>query len=363
MNELVASTGGIISVSQVAADAYDSRKGILAERVNQALLARNDLASLIGGNDSIELMFENHRNHVLFMTAVFHLNAFRLLASGIPWVYKTYSQHGFSFAYFPVALAAWKQAIAQELPAEIAAEIIPVYDWVIARHEKMVALVSQISGKSSDMDNKARIFLDNLLHMDLSAAIEQGERNIRARKDLSLFYRDTVQPAMYEVGARWASGEISVAEEHMASALAQTVVAHMQVKTPAAMARRGKALITAATNEQHELGARMTAHVFESDGWEITFLGANMPLADLTHMARKLLPRFIGISIAMPYHLHHARRIIDALKNDSELNQIKILAGGLVFANFPEAADYLPGAEVVSDLEAAVLVARKWADE
>ena len=204
------------------------------------------------------------------------------------------------------------------------------------------------------------MFLDNLLKKNLSAAIEMGEQNIRAKTDLSLFYRDTIQPAMYEVGDRWASGDLSVADEHMASALAQTVVANMQVKTPPASTSRGKAIITAATNEQHELGARMTAHVFEADGWEVTFLGANMPMADLTRMARQLSPRFIGISLAMPYHLHHVKRIIDTFKGDAALKQIDILVGGQVFATFPEAAAYLPEAAVVSDLEEAALMARKW---
>ncbi|PKL38623.1 MAG: hypothetical protein CVV41_22485 [Candidatus Riflebacteria bacterium HGW-Riflebacteria-1] len=361
MDKFLARTAGMAPVSRAAAEAYDSRKGLLAERVNQSLLARPDLAQIIGSTDAIELMQDNHRNHALFLTTVLHLNAFRLLASVVPWVYRTYHQHGFSFSYFPVALNAWKQAVEKELPPAAAADIVPVYDWMLAEHQNVIDLVSKLSAeKGVAMTGNAEGFLKSLLKQDLPDVIGLGEKNLNPGAALRLFYRDTMRPAMYEVGSRWARGEISVAEEHLATALAQTVVANMQARSAASSGKRGRAIITAATNEQHDLGARMVAHAFETDDWEVIYLGANMPLSDLTHMARRTMPRFVGISLAMPYHLHHVKRIIDTFKSDGELAQIKILVGGLVFAVFPEAAACLPGALIVSDLEEALDLARGW---
>jgi methanogenic corrinoid protein MtbC1 len=362
MQKLLETAAKLAPVTREAAEAYDARKGLLAERVNQSLLARADLAEIIGSTDATELMQDNHRNHAMFLTTVLHLNAFRLLASVIPWVYRTYHQHGFSFSYFPIALNAWKQAVEKELPPAAAADIVPVYDWMLTEHQNVTDLVSSLTvGKDGAMTAKAEGFLDSMLKQDLSDAIDLGEKNLNPGTSLRLFYRDTIRPAMYEVGARWSRGEISVAEEHMATALAQTVVANLQARSPASSGKRGRAIITAATNEQHELGARMVAHAFETDNWEVIYLGANMPLSDLTHMARRISPRFIGISLAMPYHLHHVKRIIDTFKSDTALAQIKIIVGGLVFAVFPEAAACLPGALIVSDLEEALDLARRWA--
>ncbi|PKL49141.1 MAG: hypothetical protein CVV42_07345 [Candidatus Riflebacteria bacterium HGW-Riflebacteria-2] len=362
MEKFLATTDCLAKISRTAAEAYDARKGLLAERVNQSLLTRPDLAEIIGSTDAIELMQDNHRNHALFLTTVLHLSAFRLLASVIPWVYRTYNQHGFSLSYFPIALAAWKQAIEKELPPAAAAEIIPVYDWMLARHENLMELTRNLVAKNgANMTADAEKFLNGLLQQDLPDSIEQGEKNLNPGESLRRFYSDTMRPAMYEVGARWARGELTVADEHLATSLAQTVVANLQTRSVAGSGKRGRAIITAATNEQHDLGARMTAHAFESDGWEVIYLGANMPLSDLTHMTRRVKPRFIGISLAMPYHLHHVKRIIDTFKSDAELKQINILVGGLVFSMFAEAAACLPGALIVSDLEEAIKQARRWA--
>jgi len=362
MQKLLESLTGLPQVSRRAAEAYNSRKGLLAESVNLTMAARQDLARLIGSKTNIELMQNNHQNHVQFITTVLHLNAFRLLASVIPWIYLTYHQHGFSFEYFPVALAAWKQAVINEIPKELAQEIVPVYDWMLSQHETAVSELSNLPATgSADLSESAATFLNSILEKDLPGAVNLALQNTRSEDGLRNFYNTTMQPAMYEVGARWSRGEISVADEHMATAVAQSVVANLQAKTAATAGRRGKAIITAATNEQHDLGARMAAHVFETDGWEVVYLGANMPISDLTHLARRVKPRFIGISVAMPYNLHHVKRIEEAFKNDVELKQIKIIVSGIVFRLFPEAATCLDGINVITNLDEAITMTRRWA--
>lgn len=107
----------------------------------------------------------------------------------------------------------------------------------------------------------------------------------------------------------------------------------------------------------------MISHCLEADGWDVTFLGANAPMNDLIGMARRIRPRFIGISISMPYHLHHVKRLIDCLGADPDLNKIPLLIGGQVFTMFPEAVACLPGANIVTHPTEAIELARGWGIE
>ena len=361
MHELLESSNRLAKISRRAAEAYDARKGLLAENVNLAIAGRDDLPELIGGNANIELMHSNHHNHVQFLTTVLYLNGFRLLASVVPWVYHTYRQHGFSFEYFPVVLSAWKQAVNKEIQPELTAEIIPVYDWMINQHEKIISLLHSLApSKDQELPDSASSFLYSLLKRDTAGAVAIATQKTHSEEGLRHFYNETLHPAMYEVGDKWARCEISVAEEHMATAVAQNVIATLQTKATNKTGQRGRAIITAATNEQHELGSRIAAHVFENDGWEVIYLGANMPLSDLTHLARRVRPRFIGISVAMPYHLQHVKRVEEFFKSDAELAQIKIMVSGIVFRLFPEAAACLDGMTIIDSLDEAVAMARRW---
>ena len=48
---------------------------------------------------------------------------------------------------------------------------------------------------------------------------------IKDTRSLSDFYLKVVQPAMYEIGSLWQTGEISVAEEHLATSLMNRLMA------------------------------------------------------------------------------------------------------------------------------------------
>lgn len=362
MEKLINDSQQLHAIPEKAALAYDFRKGILTERVNQALMARGDLTRLIGSADSLEMMQDNHRNHSMFLTAVLHLSAFRLLASVVPWVYRTYKNHGFSYDYFPVALCAWKGAIRVELNPEDAASIFPVYDWMLQQHDNVVKLVNELPPKGTDENFpcSARNFFDALMRQDLQSALNQGEKETAGESAPDNFYQNTIQPAMYEVGAKWEQGEISVAEEHLATALTQTVVASLQGQKQSAGKSRGRAIIASIAGELHDLGARMISHSFEADGWEVTFLGANMPLLDLCDLAKKNRPGFIGLSLSMPYYLHYVRKVALMFKSDPELQDIPILVGGLVFKLFPEAGSYLEGVVLANDIKESLAQARRW---
>ena len=362
MQDLINESGLLSKIPPAAAKAFDARKGLLVERVNQALAGRSDLKKLIGNLNAVEMMHDNHRNHAMFLTTVLCLNAFRLLASVIPWVCRTYRNYGFSFDYFPAELHAWKDAIKIELDAADAAAVFPVYDWMIERHERFVRVAENISvnGQSVVSDDNVHKFYQAVMRKDINEALKIGEYELARDSRPDKFYQFTLRPAMYRVGTEWEQGKISVAEEHIATSVAQTVVSTLHLKNPGTGRVVGKAMIASVAGELHDLGARMISHSLAVSGWEVTCLGANMPIMTIIETARKTKPNFAGFSLTMPYYLHYLRRIVEAFKADPILCNIPIIAGGAVFDLFPESKSYFADLNIIDDISAAVQKAREW---
>jgi len=97
---------------------------------------------------------------------------------------------------------------------------------------------------------------------------------------------DVLAPALIEVGVRWEAGDITVAQEHLATS---TVRAAMQRLLADARADvRGVAVLACAPGEQHEIGLLMLAVLLRADGWQVAYLGADTPVLDAVELARAI---------------------------------------------------------------------------
>jgi methanogenic corrinoid protein MtbC1 len=96
-------------------------------------------------------------------------------------------------------------------------------------------------------------------------------------------FMDVLTPALAEVGERWASGSVTVAQEHLASA---TVCAALQKLLSDQRADvHGTAVLACAPGERHEIGLLMLAVMLRSEGWQVAYLGADTPFADAVALA------------------------------------------------------------------------------
>ncbi len=101
---------------------------------------------------------------------------------------------------------------------------------------------------------------------------------------------DVIAPVQGRVGEEWAANRISVAHEHAATAINDRAVAAVSMH-PAARttATRGRITVACVDGEWHALPARLLAEVLKLRGWQVDYLGAQVPT-----------PHLIA-------HLHHAR--------------------------------------------------------
>lgn len=111
----------------------------------------------------------------------------------------------------------------------------------------------------------------------------------------SLFDR-VVTTAMHQIGDLWYRGELTIADEHLAT---QTVIAALQNLRSViqlATASERKALICGVEGDLHELPIHLSQVLLENDDWDVINLGPNTPFFAVADALTKHRPRLLCIS-------------------------------------------------------------------
>ncbi len=106
--------------------------------------------------------------------------------------------------------------------------------------------------------------------------------------------RDSVLPALRELGERWQRGEITIAQEHFASNLLRGRMLGL-----ARGWNRGsgpRALLACPAGEQHDLSLIAFGLALREHGWRVTYLGADTPLVTIDETATTLQPDLVVLA-------------------------------------------------------------------
>ena len=94
------------------------------------------------------------------------------------------------------------------------------------------------------------------------------------------FLEEVIAPLLEEIGDAWHAGRITVAHEHAASASLLQLLGGLAraLEVPGAAPR---VVLATPRGERHAFGAMMAAVVAAHDGWHVTWLGTDLPAADV----------------------------------------------------------------------------------
>jgi methanogenic corrinoid protein MtbC1 len=205
-----------------------------------------------------------------------------------------------------------------------------------------------------------QIFVQAILLSQRQAATNVILEALRDDHDVADIYVEVFQAALYEIGRRWEANQISVAQEHMATAIVQYVLAQLYPRIVPAAVARGRMVITGVQGELHQVGAHMVADMLETDGWDVRFLGTNLPSAGVLQALDEHSADVLGISTTMLFNLPHVRRLIDDARARSADRPLRIVLGGGAFRSAPGLWRELGADGFATDLREAVTIARGW---
>jgi MerR family transcriptional regulator, light-induced transcriptional regulator len=151
---------------------------------------------------------------------------------------------------------------------------------------------------------------------------------------------DLIQPVMVEIGERWQRNEINVVAEHFASQFMYHKLARL-LHLFEGSAQRATIIVGCAPEELHELGTLMAALFLTRRGWHVIYLGALVPLADLTATVQALKPALVCLSASLLEAALGLSEVAHALK--SAAPDVLFGYGGRAFNINPELRRTMPG--------------------
>jgi methanogenic corrinoid protein MtbC1 len=110
---------------------------------------------------------------------------------------------------------------------------------------------------------------------------------------------EVVVPLLREVGRKWEAGELSIAQEHLASALVRTHLERTRLSIQPSQ-EAPKLIAATPTGQHHEIGAMLAAIVAARMDWDVTYLGPNLPAEEIAEAASRTRASAVALSLVHP---------------------------------------------------------------
>ncbi len=126
---------------------------------------------------------------------------------------------------------------------------------------------------------------------------------------------DLLAPSLRSIGERWSSGELTVADEHRASAVAHRLIGRIGPRFARRGRKRGHVVVGAAPTDRHALPSAMLADLLRGNGFDVTDLGADTPSESFVEAAKAAQQLVVvAISVTSDDGLSTAKRTVDAVR-------------------------------------------------
>jgi methanogenic corrinoid protein MtbC1 len=163
-----------------------------------------------------------------------------------------------------------------------------------------------------------------------------------------------IQPALYAIGEGWQDNQITVAQEHLATAIVQSVMTVALLQAPPPTSNGKRVMLACVEGNRHAVGLRMVADAFQLAGWEVQYLGADVPTPSLIEQVAHWRPDLVGLSLAFPQHLQPAREFLTQLTERLGEHRPAIMVGGLVINRLDTLANAVGADAISTDAASAV---------
>lgn len=318
------------SLHRAAGAAIVDRRGQLAEAlVSREFSSRPDLLERFGpsGRDK---SLRDARYHLACLAEAVRLESPAMFAEYVRWATTVLSSRGVLADVFAYHLQCMREVLSLALPSDLAPPACRIVDHAIAALPERAAEPPSFIKPAQRYSRLARNYLEALLRWEQVVAsrlaFEASERVPLEELFLHVFQR-----ALYEVGRLWQINRISIAQEHYCSAATQMIMTQLQRHTVIRDPHGGTMIAAGVAGEQHEVGIRMIADVFELRGWRTHYVGVNLPSAALAQTVVEREADVLCLSATLSYHITAIEELIQTLRKSSAGARVKVLVGGYAF--------------------------------
>ena len=204
----------------------------------------------------------------------------------------------------------------------------------------------------------AEAFETAILAGDQREALAVMNSCIDSGHDLVDFELHVVQAAMYRIGEKWQANQVTVAQEHIATAIVESVMTAALLRSPPLAPIDKRVLLACVAGNHHTVGLRMVADSFQLNGWEVQYLGADVPTPSLIRQIGVWSPDLVGLSLAFPQQLRIGKDVIARLRARYGPARPPVMIGGLAINHFDRLVDMVGADAYAFDAQAAIGAAK-----
>lgn len=208
-----------------------------------------------------------------------------------------------------------------------------------------------------ELEGPATQFHRLLREGDRQGAMRLVESLLEEGMTVREVFLDVFLPSQREFGRLWETGEISIAEEHFATASTQFAISSMYQRLFAGKRTGRRVLVACAPGELHEIGTRMAADLFELDGWDSVYLGSDNSATRLASDLRSHAPHLVVLGCTLVESLPALEGL---LRTSVKIcPEVPVMVGGPPFSRAPGLWSRLGAAAMAPSLEGALELGRE----
>ncbi|MCP4142757.1 MAG: MerR family transcriptional regulator [Chloroflexi bacterium] len=187
--------------------------------------------------------------------------------------------------------------------------------------------------------SRLKVFQDNWVRACISyneAQAEQVTSEAFTRFPLELVFTEILLPSIREIGELWYKGEISVQQEHFASALLMRRIETMITASPAPT-RPEKMIVACPPKEEHTLSSLLLTLFLRRRGFHIIYLGTNVPLEQFKETVEVIKPELVLFAAQQLTTAATLEQMVQELSSSN----ITIAYSGRVFQSTPGLQEHI----------------------
>jgi len=309
----------------------DDNKASLAELITELQFKNNPGLLLKYGIAGKGKCCEDNLHHLSYLSVAIQLECAEIFVAYIAWAQKMLEARKIPVKDLSNNLDYIDIACKELLPVDVYGA---VSFYILDSKEKLnnhsIATETYLN-ISNPMLAQAKQYLDFLLKGKRTQALGLVTSMVKNGEPVASLYNNIFKVTQHEIGLLWQNNSITVAHEHYCTAATQSIMATLYPYIFASEKKERKMLACSVSGDMHEMGIRMLSDLFELDGWDTYYMGANMPEANIISAVTEHNPHLLAISVTMPFHIIKVQSLIKNIRNNILLNNVKIMVGGYPF--------------------------------
>jgi methanogenic corrinoid protein MtbC1 len=285
-----------------------------------------------------EACFEDLNFHLEFLRPVLEFGLLQPLVDYLHWLASVLAARGIPAEHLPLSLDWLAEFFCVHMEAEDAQIVATATERAkiqfLQTGSRAVAADSMVPEPLPECE----AFESALLAGDRRGAQAILKRVLEEGRGLVAAELHLIQPALYGIGLKWQNNQVSVAQEHLATAISQSLMMHALLSSQVGAATGHKVLLSCVEGNNHSVGLQMVGDAFQLAGWEVQFLGVNVPTNALLQQVGRFKPDILGLSISFAQQLRALKQIMLRLAATA---RPAVIVGGLAINRFHRLAGEL----------------------